>query len=211
MAIKNLLFDLDGTLWDTTEVCCKAWNLVAEERGLAQRYQIADVVAIMGLAAPDIAKKLFPNEELEVGLNQLRVFFKREVEVLAEMGGAIYPGVEETLAELSNTYRLYLVSNCQESYLEAFRAGSGIGHFFQDMECHGRTGKSKSENINLLMEKNHLLKEESVYVGDTTSDEEAAVRAGLPLIYAAYGFGQVKGDHPAIERFSDLPAALDRL
>ena len=59
-----------------------------------------------------------------------------------------------------------------------------------DTECYGDTKKSKGENIRLVIERNHL--QNCVYVGDTKGDCEAAKAAGIPFIFAAYGFGNVE-------------------
>ena len=65
----------------------------------------------------------------------------------------------------------------------------------------GRTGKQKWENIRLVVERNHL--QRPVYVGDTAMDQEAAQKAGVPFLHAAYGFGDVTGA-PEITQFPQL-------
>ena len=51
----------------------------------------------------------------------------------------------------------------------------------------------KGENIRLIMERNQI--KDAVYVGDTAGDAQACRLAGVPMIYAAYGFGNVEGDY----------------
>ncbi|MNC77179.1 Phosphoglycolate phosphatase [compost metagenome] len=43
-----------------------------------------------------------------------------------------------------------------------------------------------------------------VYLGDTEGDYAAAQKAGIPFIYARYGFGDVKGYDKAIDSFAEL-------
>ena len=71
-----------------------------------------------------------------------------------------------------------------------------------DYENPGRTGLSKGENINLIIERNNL--DSPVYVGDTAGDFTAAKYAGIPFIYAKYGFGQVTEYDDVIEKFEEL-------
>ena len=78
--------------------------------------------------------------------------------------------------------------------------------FFCDYEEWGRTGKAKSENIRLVMERNHCKK--GVYVGDTQKDKDAATDAGIAFIWAAYGFGTVDQYDGKIEHFPDLQEVL---
>ncbi|MFP3471895.1 hypothetical protein R0J90_17765, partial [Micrococcus sp. SIMBA_144] len=66
----------------------------------------------------------------------------------------------------------------------------------------GRTGLSKGENIQLIIERNNLTS--PIYVGDTEGDRKAARYARIPFIYAQYGFGQVTEYDDVIEAFPAL-------
>ena len=114
----------------------------------------------------------------------------------------MYDGVEHVLERLSQKYNLYIVSNCQEGYIESFYEYHALDKHFTDFENPGRTGLSKGENIQLIMERNDVAK--AVYVGDTKGDHEAAKMAGLPFVYAAYGFGDADEFDYVIEEFEEL-------
>ena len=60
------------------------------------------------------------------------------------------------------------------------------------------------------MVRRHGLKR-PLYIGDTQGDYNAAVKAGVPFLHAAYGFGSVDAPVPAVERFADIPGAAERL
>jgi phosphoglycolate phosphatase len=77
-----------------------------------------------------------------------------------------------------------------------------LGSYFLDFENPGRTGLSKGENIKLIMERNQL--QHPAYVGDTDGDRKAAAFAGLPFVFARYGFGQTETYNYAIDRFVQL-------
>ena len=68
--------------------------------------------------------------------------------------------------------------------------------------CPDDTGKLKAENIRLIMERNGIA--EAVYVGDTQGDADACKEARIPMIYAAYGFGDVEGEYVTIHSFNEL-------
>ena len=59
------------------------------------------------------------------------------------------------------------------------------------------------------MERNGI--ERAVYVGDTEGDRQAALRAGVPFIHAAYGYGQVRGADFTLRQLRELPQILDKL
>ena len=99
-----------------------------------------------------------------------------------------------------------MVSNCQDWYLEAFMRISGLAVLFSGHECHGRGGRSKSENIALLARRHRLKR--PVYVGDTAGDQQAAREAAVDFCFAAYGFGQPAWEGPAFSSFQSLAAYL---
>ena len=109
---------------------------------------------------------------------------------------------------LREKYHLYIVSNCLDGYIQSFLTYHRFWDCFEDLECLGRTGKTKGENIRLIMERNAV--DAAIYVGDTASDCAAAKKAGIPFVHAAYGFGKVESV-PAILSIRELPAAADRL
>lgn len=117
--------------------------------------------------------------------------FNHNIDNLLKNGGNLYPDMIETIKELSKKYRLFIVSNCIEGYIESFLRTSGLHNYFEDYECSGKTKLTKGENIKLVMKRNNIDKN-AYYVGDTISDKEAADFANIPFIYASYGFGNVE-------------------
>ena len=114
----------------------------------------------------------------------------------------MYPQVEETFQKLKEKYHLYIVSNCQSGYIEAFLEYYGYGKYIEDTECYGNNGLVKGENIRKVAERNHLTK--AVYVGDIQGDYDASMQAGVEFIHAGYGFGTVDANVPEITAFAEL-------
>ena len=207
----GLLFDLDGTLWDSIDAICHSWNQVLARRapqwaGVVTR---ANVTGCMGMLLPDIVRRLIPDlpqNEIKPLLDELMV---EENAYVAVHGGVLYPQVPETLAKLAEDYPLFIVSNCQAGYIEAFFQAHGLGGYFTDYENPGRTGKGKGENIALVVARNGL--ERPLYIGDTQGDYDAATAAGVPFLHAAYGFGSLTRPAPSVSAFAALPAAVAQL
>lgn len=206
-----VLFDLDGTLWDSSAVVAESWNiLIKQETGQDRGLTAADIARNMGKTMNQIADDLFADYE-----EKARYALARKCEVfengyITEHGGRLYDGVRETLQSLKDRgVKMSVVSNCQEGYVKAFLDSMDMWDYFADYEEWGRTGLSKAENIRLVMDRNG--EDKGIYVGDIQRDSDAAHEAGIPCICAAYGFGEIEDAIAYIERFEELPAVLEEL
>ena len=206
-----LLFDLDGTLWDSAANVAVAWNIVFQrEDPTLPALTAEDVHSVMGLTMREIQDAIHPGF---TGERKTAVFdecCRYEVEYLREHGGEPYPGLRSTMELLrSEGDQLGIVSNCQMGYIDAFLQSTQSGDLFCDWEEWERTGLVKGENIRLVMQRNHA--ERAIYIGDTRKDQEAAILAGIPFIHAAYGFGTAENPDAVIHSLAGLPAVLSGL
>lgn len=200
---KCVIFDMDGTLWDASTSVLEAGNEVIEQRLGIKNYLNQEIMnQVMGLVTDEIAKIYFPQLPLKEAIELTEACMDYENEYISQHGGKLYPRVIETLQELSKKYRLMIVTNAQDGYVEAMFAAHPLGKYFEDYETYGRTGKPKGENIRLIMERNGV--SEAVYVGDTMKDYEACVVANVPMVYCSYGFGCVDHYWKKIDRFEEL-------
>ena len=202
-----VLFDLDGTLWDSTEAIVPAWNRVLGKWGKTVSRE--DMAGIMGLTDREIARRFLPLAPEEEALAAVHEAARAEAEDLLRTGAKLYPGVAETLEILAGSYGLFLVSNCMDGYIDAFLHAHGLAGRFTDAAWLGHPASDKAENIRALCRKHRP--EKAVYVGDTEGDGEAARAAGLPFIHAAYGFGTSRERDGRIGEFRELPEALAAL
>lgn len=203
----GILFDLDGTLWDATGAVAKSWTLGLEQLGIRRAPITAEeLFPCMGLLLPDIVDRLVPGQDPETQEKIISHCCRVENDYLARHGAPLYPGEEESLAALSKQYPLFVVSNCEKGYIEAYFTGTGMGKYFTDFESAGNTGLTKAENISLVVRRHGLKK--PVYVGDTALDHTSAQTAGVPFIHASYGFGKVK-NVPSIQELSQLKSLLE--
>ena len=208
---KGIIFDVDGTLWDSAKPVAESWTLMLERRyaELARIITPDDMYRNMGKTMDAIGADLFPGLAPDKRDEVMDACMRYENEYLADHPGVTYPNMKETLAALSREYGLYIVSNCQEGYIEALMAACGIASYISDTECIGATGRPKGDNIRLVMERNGL--EKCLYVGDTAMDQEAAGKAGIPFVFASYGFGQASGAEAVIGSLAELPRAVKEI
>lgn len=206
--IDSIIFDLDGTLWNSTPEVATAFNKVLQE----QHPEVTDEVTaeklqgLFGLPLDVIAVRLFASVEEQHAIDVMNECCEYECRYLAKNGATLYEGLEDTLARLSTNYKLMIVSNCQEGYIQCFfEAYPHLSGYFTDFEYPGRSGKLKADNIRLVIERNHL--KNPVYVGDTQGDANASKEAGVPFIFARYGFGDVAEYYDVVD---SLPELADR-
>jgi len=204
--MDSVIFDLDGTLWDSRDSVANAWNKAAQQNNIDQKVTKQDLKRTMGLQMGEIIDRLFPRLTTEAHELFMKDCNRFEKLVLEEKGGILYEDVEVVLRDLATKYKLYIVSNCQDGYIEAFYTYHKLDHYFLDFENPGRTGLSKGENIKLVMERNEL--SSPIYVGDTEGDRKASVDTGIPFIFASYGFGEVDHYDRKIEAFAELRELL---
>lgn len=203
MNIDSIIFDLDGTLWDSTEGIAKSWTKVLEKKNYYKKeITVEELQSCIGKQLYDMGKILFPDLDEKTIETLIDDCCKSEEEYLLKHGGVLYGDLEENLRKLSSKYKLFIVSNCQDGYIECFLKAHNLEDYFVDFECPGRTGLSKGENIKLIIERNNL--KSPVYVGDTQTDADSTRVANIPFVFARYGFGDVDEYEYVIDTFEEL-------
>ena len=201
-----IIFDVDGTLWDSTDIVKDAWNRAFIDSGYDDPKITADrLKGLFGLPMKDIITDIFPDGTDEEIAKLTPVIYKNEDDYLRRSGGKLYPKIIETIGELAGSVPVFIVSNCQQGYIELFMEKTDCARFITDHLCPGDTGLLKADNIRKII-CDHKLKS-PVYVGDTVMDRRACEEAGCLFVYARYGFGDVEG----CEYVIDTPAELKDL
>ena len=207
---KGIIFDMDGTLWDSAAGVAESWNEAMRRIGYDRTPLTAkDIQSVMGKTMEEIADILFPDQDKELQEKVSNLCYQLENDYLRKHGGVLYPNIRETMERLKATYHLYIVSNCQSGYIEAFLDYYHFHDLIEDFACYGDNDKPKGVNIALLYERNGL--DDAVYVGDIQGDYDESMKAGVKFIHAAYGFGTIREKVPEIHKFEDLVEAADKV
>ena len=207
--IDALIFDLDGTLWDTCTACATSWNQVAKRNKILSRTITSDdIKQVTGLPYEQCVRSIFSNAtepELQLLLSEVQ---REENLLLEKTGGMLYPGVFSGIKVLSTKFPLFIVSNCQSGYIEGFFRQTGLGSYFKDFECWGNTRESKGSNVRSVMERNRL--QRPVYIGDTQGDQISALACNIPFWFVSYGFGSCSSYAKKFSSFDEVKnAALE--
>ncbi len=204
----SIIFDLDGTLWDSTGNVALAWENARQQVA----FDVAPITrervrSITGMAYDIIFEVLLPDMDIQQRDEFKAACAKSEIDTLNAIGGDLYPQLEETIKYLSARYKLYIVSNCQRGYIETFLSHCPVAGHFLAHQCYGTKGQPKAENIMDIVSDHDL--QYPVYIGDTKGDRDAATKAEVPFIFASYGFGKLEeGFIAKVDTLSDLQSIL---
>ena len=206
MKYDSIILDVDGTIWDTTPIVARAWNKAIEELYPQVPHVTADILkGQFGKTMDVIGRNLFGvlgQKEQTTLLD--RCCIEEQLALEENEEDITYEGVVETIRELAAKVPLFIVSNCQAGYIELVIKKLGLEDYITDFECFGNNGLTKDKNIRLVVERNKL--KNPVYVGDTQGDFDACKLAGVPFIWAEYGFGKIcEKPTGTIKTFKELP------
>lgn len=197
----SLIFDMDGTLWDAVDSYCAIWNKTFEEYGInAKPVSREMLVSMMGTTLDKIIDKVLP--EVSGDNRFIERLIENEQEMMPRLGGRLYNDVTETVSTLAKKYPLFMVSNCSKNGLRNFLEFTKLKPFISDTLSNGDTGLGKADNIATIVRRHNL--KSPLYVGDTQSDCDSCVKAGVDFVWASYGFGHVDNPKYTLSKFSDL-------
>jgi len=204
MNYESLIFDIDGTLWDSRALVAEGYNIQLRKEGLGHLCVDAERLRpLFGKVMTDIADELFPDIPGPERYPLMERCMLTENKYLQENPCRIgYPKVRETLEVLATHHRLFIVSNAQKGYPELCIEKLGLEKSIRAHLCFGDTGTSKGQTILMLMEQEHITS--CAYIGDTQGDYEATLEAGVPFLWAAYGFGTPQAYDGKLNAIEDL-------
>ena len=210
MSRPALIFDIDGTLWDSRQIVADGFNHHLASIGREDLFVTAEyLTGLFGKTKTEIADIMLSSIPAPERYEILTACMEEEHRFLEKDPCSIgFPGVVETLEKLREDYRLFIVSNAQRGYPELMMDKLSIRHLFEGWLCFGDTGKSKGETIQILMERHGIGK--AIYIGDTQGDLEASRHSGLPFVFCKFGFGQPEAYDATVDSFPELMDTVGR-
>ena len=201
--MKNdaIIFDIDGTLWNASSLSAKGWNKGLEILGMPERVTAKGIESVAGNPYKKCIETLLPGL-LEKKPLLLEILNKQEEKMVKSKGGIFYDGVLDGIQQLAQDFSIFIISNCQEGYLNFFLKFSNLEKYLQGFDCNGMSQAPKDQMITNMKNKYSL--RNPVYVGDTAGDEKSSEIAGVEFIHASYGFGKPENKHLSFSTFPEL-------
>jgi phosphoglycolate phosphatase len=216
--IKAILFDLDGTLFETAPELAEAVNLMLKDLEMAE-LKTNEIKRFIGRGAENLIKQSI---EVSSKKDPPPVFAKAEKLFahhysLISANSLMYEGVEKSIIDLkAKDFLLGCVTNKPAIYTEALMNHSRLADFMDIIVSGDTTEKKKPDPLPILHALNQLNIEpkDAIMVGDSVVDIEAGFEAGTYIFTVPYGyqFGESiisdKVDY-AMSNFSELTQIIN--
>jgi len=210
--IRLIIFDLDGTLVDSSVDLTNALNYATAPYEIAQK-TVQETKSLVGEGITRLIEKLLGPEKSNIRQEVMDRFMEYYSAHLVDFTRA-YDGVPEVLSML-HRYHKAVISNKRESLSRRVLLDLGLLHHFDAVLGSDSVGEKKPSPKPLLkvMEMFSCNPGQTVIVGDSNFDVEAGKAAGIGTIAVSYGYREASLLRQAdviIARVQELPSALER-
>jgi len=190
-AIRDVIFDLDGTLLDTAPDILASLVAAYAAAGLGETIQSQLPTSLIGPPLGSIIRALTPNLDEAQQATVLAEFCKT-YDASNYLLTRTFPGVRETLAWLDErSYRIFVATNKRRIPTERLLRTFGLMDHVWDIVTRDRMPageETKVEMYQSLMERWRLDPDRTLVIGDMPADLQAATECGLRGAAALYGY-----------------------
>jgi phosphoglycolate phosphatase len=206
MSFKNkkyIIFDMDGTLIDSSKLLANTINYVRQNLGL---HKMEDETILKAINDESVNAPMFFYES-EFFEDFHTEFFNEYYQAHYKTDSRLYPGAKELLEKLNKTHKISLATNAYKKSAYTILFALGIEHYFDIIICGDEVQKPKPhpQMLDMIIEFYEDDKDRFLLVGDSTRDELCAKNAGIDSILVEWGFSEHKN---SIHSFKELEELL---
>lgn len=183
----QLVFDLDGTLSDSSEGIINAFNYALRE--ISHQQPAGNLKDHIGAPLSETFHRFFPGNNVmaEKGIQLFREYYGRT----GKFENQLYPGISELIKDLQKSYPLYVLTNKTQRFAEDILDHFRLSTFFTGIYGLDPVKPTSKTAVALELQKslfngNPKL---TLLIGDSTYDYECAKNAGWDFCFVTYGFG----------------------
>lgn len=190
---KAVLFDLDGTLIDSSEGITKSVQYTLKKFGIVEE-DLEKLKAFIGPPLEDSFMKHY-NFTMEKAKEAIPIYRER-YQPVGIFECTLFDGVEECVKELKRQgFRIGMASSKPELFCRKILEHFNILTLFDDVVGateDGRIGTKEEVLLEVMRRWDDVPKESMCLVGDTIYDVEGANLVGIPSVGVSFGFGNIE-------------------
>ena len=211
MPKQLLIFDLDGTLVDTSKDITNALNYAIKPYAIRE-LTVEDTIQLVGEGISRLIEKLA--EKTSSGhKEEMRNRFLEYYEKHLTDYSTVYPQVRQTLEAL-RSYKKAVISNKRERLSRILLERLNLLDYFVFIGGSDSFPEKKPSPVPILdtLRQLGVKPQDTMIIGDSNFDIEAGKRAGTKTVAVSYGYRDKKYLQDAdyiIDSFQDLVLILD--
>ena len=199
---KYIIFDMDGTLIDSSKLLANSINYVRQNLGLEK---LDDETILKAINDESVNAPMFfyESEEFEEFHTE---FFNEYYQAHYKTDSKLYPYAKELLEKLSKTHKVSLATNAYKKSAYTILFALGIEHYFDIIICGDEVEHPKPhpQMLNMIIEFYEDEKSKFLFVGDSTRDELCAKNAGIDSVLVEWGFSEHKNSVNSFKELEEL-------
>jgi phosphoglycolate phosphatase/pyrophosphatase PpaX len=175
MKLECVIFDIDGTMADTLDLCVMAFQ-ESFKKELGKSYDKAEIFQHFNVAEGGIVAKFASREQYPQTLET----YYRELEILHHQKDVVMPGIRELLHDLqSRNIFMAVVTGKGKRSAELTLREMGLLKYFSIIESGSDNAPDKTIGLGRILNQMQIDPKQAVYVGDIESDIQSALRVGM--------------------------------